>query len=163
MRGYTFFMRLRRSLALLPGLLALIPLAASALPRPDAPDHAAPFLRAPAETVKELVREVQADRMARVRYAAFFHVQPRAVASYIQHNLTPGVLPSAGAYTAYFVSEEQRIYPVWLPLPAGARVFVTHGGAPVLLCSTGDPLKSTLKPVVAKPLVTVSSTPPLHP
>lgn len=149
----------------LPGILIFPLLAfavhpAAAAPRPDAPDHAMPFLHTPVKTVAELVREVQADPAAQARYAQVFHLAPQSVPAYLQSHLVPGILPSSDTFTAYFVSQYGPIYPVWLSLPAGAHVFMTHDRVPMLLCSTGDPLRPTLKISPPKAVLTVSSTPP---
>jgi hypothetical protein len=155
--------------AAVTGAAAFTMAGAAAAARPDAPDQAQTWLRSPAHTLHDLVQEVRHDPAARARYAHFFRVSEDQTVPYLKYRLTPAVTAVRAPYTVYFLSQDGTVYPVWLTLPAGTRVFVNAHHIPVLLCNTGDPLTPPLwamphpaKPVTPKLSITASAL-PTHP
>ncbi len=124
--------------------------------RADSPSTpAAPVRERPADSflphgvvhVRQLVRQVQADPVARKHYARYFHQPETAVIQEIRAQWVESMLPRTEIYTVYRIRPTGTIYPVRQTLTAGTRVFARRHGAPVMLCDTGNPIAKYVTPV----------------
>jgi len=96
------------------------------------------------ETPAKFAQYVDQNDALRRRYARLFNVTPDQVVAYTKHALVPYRLPKARTLTTYGVTRSGMIYPVTTHLKAGAKVWATREGVPILKWNCSNPLVSRL-------------------
>lgn len=121
------------------------------------------FLNKPVQATKQLVSQLQKDKVVARRYRQQFDVPDSKIVNYFKGNLRASTLKKAGKYNVYYYSSSKITTRVE-HLSKGALVFVDLQGKPVLKMRCGNPLvrelpqvpKSPAKPPVKKVTTNIS-------
>lgn len=102
------------------------------------------FLTSAADTVADLVRQVQTDTIVAMRYARHFGMDSASIANYFRNELSVATLDSNITVPMYYLDDKARIAVRTTRLSAGIKVFINKAGSPILICGSGNPLTSSL-------------------
>ncbi len=143
-------------------VLAVIALVCCA---PSAADHQKParpgsFVRYSAQTVDDLVSQIENNPVVAKRYAEHFGTSPENLARYFRENLKVITLKTPVKVRTYFISKNNKIASKQRVLPAGRRVYVTLAGELLIETDCGNPVTKKLPPKT-KVLGTTETVPPL--
>ncbi len=142
-------MRLKHSFVPLVSLFAAVPALAAIHPATAISVPPDSFLNSHVSTVNELSQEVTLDPAVRRRLANHFHVTEAQITAYVRRNLVLKRLPKAGYYRVACVGRNGREYWIESRLPAGTPIFASRAtGQPILKLACGNPMVSSLPPVV---------------
>ena len=109
----------------------------------------ASFLDYHVSTVYELSQEVTLNPAVRARLANHFHISEAQMTQYIQRNLVLTHLQNPGRYRVACVGRDGQEFWVEARLPKGTPVFASRAsGKPILKLACGNPLVSSLPPVI---------------
>jgi hypothetical protein len=102
------------------------------------------FIRQRANTVSELASVVERDPLARARYAKHFGRSADTVVNFIKNQLRLTTVKARTKTYCWYVGKNGQIRRKVKVLPAGALVFATKDGKPIIAWSCGNPLTSAL-------------------
>lgn len=123
----------------------------------DAARHCAPgaFLATRVDSVGGLVSEVSSNPVVAQRYARHFGVSRDKLVEYLKSNVKIVVLKEPMKINTYYMMPSGRVVSKQRLFPAGASMFVTKAGQPIIDVRCGNPVIARLPrqpkaPVVAK-------------
>lgn len=125
------------------------------------------FVQYSANSVGELVEQVNNNPAVAKRYASHFGMPKEQLATYFSQNLKVVTLTAPAKVTTYFVSKYGTILSKQRTLPAGRRVFTNEDNKILIETGCGNPVTKRLpapKPKVeteVKPAVETIGTPPI--
>ncbi|MEJ5171638.1 MAG: DUF6777 domain-containing protein, partial [Fimbriimonadales bacterium] len=118
-------------------VLALLVLA-SATSLEARPDRNA-FLNRRADSLQDVVRQVQTDAAVRDRFVRHYAMTPQEVVAFLR-TLRPGRLQADGVFEVYSVPPDGRIKGRFAKLKKGTPVYVDPDGRPQLIALCANPL-----------------------
>ncbi|MDI6827500.1 MAG: hypothetical protein QME62_03335 [Armatimonadota bacterium] len=102
------------------------------------------FLVEYADTVQQLVSQVENSRLVALRYAKHFRTDPSSVLTFYRNELSLFKLPETTSLRVYYLDDSHNIVSEVREFKAGTWVFANKAAAPILELGTGNPLSSTL-------------------
>jgi len=102
------------------------------------------FLVEYADTVQQVVNQVENSRLVALRYAKHFRTDPSTVLTTFRNELSVGKLDETVTLAVYFLDESRNIVSESREFRAGTRVFMNRAGKPLLEYGTGNPLAASL-------------------
>ncbi len=102
------------------------------------------FLMEYADTVQQLVSQVENSRLVALRYAKHFRTDPSSVLTFYRNELSLFKLPETTSLRVYYLDDSHNIVSEVREFKAGTWVFANKAAVPILELGTGNPLSSTL-------------------
>lgn len=124
--------------------------------RSTGPDSFLPYR---AESVEDLVAQVESNEVVRKRFAKHFHMSEAELVQYFRTQLRVVEITQSGTRPVYGVTRIGRIYRTRGQFRKGAKAFGLPDGTPILKFSCANPLVASLPPVKRKEVVEVPPVP----
>lgn len=102
------------------------------------------FVARPVNTTDELIGQIVHSSTVRKRYAGHFGIPEDKVVRFVKNALVLSRLPQARTVSNYYVTRSGKISSRRETLPAGAKVWATRSGLPVLKWVCANPLTKRL-------------------
>ena len=115
------------------------------------------FLTQPVSSVDQLVNIIEQDSLVSSRYTSHFGMNQAALKEYFRNNVEVKALDEDTTYTVYFI-QKGRVTAHKKTLKAGALIFITTTGVPIMDMECGNPIVKNLPKMLAKkpaPIVAV--------
>lgn len=109
------------------------------------------FLTDYAESVAQILSQVEGNRLTALRYAKHFGTEPTTVLLHFRNELSLITLPEAVEVDMYSIGPSRTIVSDRVVLKAGIKVFADRSGMPLLEFGSGNPLSSSLSPARTLP------------